>query len=514
MRTLLALASAVAASAQISVIQSSSAGDQWRQMPSLTWGPVYSSPIDVTVDRSQKFQQMMGFGAAFTDTSAFNIETLAFAQNKAEILEAYWGQSGLGYTLGRVTLNSADYSVESFNYDNVTNDFSLSNFDSTLGYDRQRVMPLLRDAQATLANWTQDKLWLFASPWSPPGWMKNNGKMINSDVPCLKNDTSAGSYKQAWANYIVKWLQGYEAAGLPMSGLTPQNEPMAQQSQFESCAYTVDGMVEFVGNYLGPAVKAAFPDLKIMAYDHNKIASYEWANALMSNANSAQYISGTAVHWYDYFSDLALDNLTAIHALDASKFMLNTEACFLSQLDITWRVGALYMADIAGGINFGLNGWMNWNHVLLSGDMYPAWLGGPNHDHTTDFGDPLLLQFNASGAQAVVYTPSYWIIGHFSRFARPGSARIATSGAGLASTNADYNEVRAFALGKNATSLPLMAASFLSADASTVSVVVANANDYAVDFMLRDAVGANGQPRAAHASIPALAIQTYSFAAQ
>ncbi len=196
-----------------------------------------------------------------------------------------------------MTLNSADYSFRSFNYDNVTGDFGLAHFDHSLAYDAQRVQPLIRRAMATAAGWSADPIRLFASPWSPPGWMKGNGNMIDSSTPCLKNDTAAGSYKATWAAYIVAWLEAYAAAGLPMWGLTPQNEPMAAQPIFESCVYSPENMVEFVGAYLGPALAASalLPTLQVAGFDHNKMASLTYASALYGNAASSAVLAGTAV---------------------------------------------------------------------------------------------------------------------------------------------------------------------------------------------------------------------------
>lgn len=134
----------------------------------------------------------------------------------------------------------------------------------------------------------------------------------------------------------------------------------------------------------------------------------------------------------------------------------------------------------------------------------------PISDNTTTFGDPVLLEYNASGTQRIMKQSSYWIIGHTSRVAHPGSHRVASGGAGIAATPAEYDAVRAAALGQpHATPLPLLATAFLSTDGATVSAVVVNPTDAAVAFKLRDAAGA----RATHASIPAHAIQTYTWAA-
>lgn len=153
----------------------------------------------------------------------------------------------LHLTLQRITLNSADYSVVSFNYDNITGDMDLTHFDDSLAYDNQRVIPLIRLANATSIAKGSGPLRLFASPWSPPGWMKtNNSKgihvcktpchtpcvapcadMINSVFPCLKGGPLS-AYGETWANYIVRWLKAMRSQGIEFWGLTPQNEPLGE----------------------------------------------------------------------------------------------------------------------------------------------------------------------------------------------------------------------------------------------------------------------------------------------
>jgi glucosylceramidase len=180
----------------ISVVQSSEGGDQWKSLPPLTWGGEFKSAVDITVMLNATRQKIMGFGAAMTDTSAYNAMVWMNNKSRDEYFEALWGKTGLGSSLGRVTLNSADYSYESFNYDNSRDDFDLVHFDHTLAYDHQRVIPMIKRAMTTANAAWKDPIRLFASPWSPPGWIKTNGNMINSKAVCLRNDTAAGSYKQ------------------------------------------------------------------------------------------------------------------------------------------------------------------------------------------------------------------------------------------------------------------------------------------------------------------------------
>ena len=272
-------------------------------------------------------------------------------------------------------------------------------------------------------------------------------------------------------------------------------------------------MVEFIGKYLGPAVKAKHPAVQIMGFDHNKQAALEWMQAIYGDQTSSSMVAGTAIHWYDYSRTLGLAGLDSIHALAPEKFILNTEACTLFGLKQDWKQAALYMADIMGDLNHWVNGWMFWNQALLTGDKYPWARGGPNHDNTTSFGDPVLFEFNQTGGQRLVFQPSYYLLGHFSRFARPGATVVASGGAGVASNDTDYEAVRAYAVSRNSlkeTGLKLLSVAFLSPDGKTAAVVVANPNDVPADFKLTD--GTAG--RSAQTSIPAKAVQTYSWAVQ
>jgi glucosylceramidase len=339
-----ALAAAAALVADIAVIQSN-ASAQWVSLPPLSWAPDFPSDRVLAVNRSAVQQAILGFGGALTDTTAWNVMVGMNETLRDLFLSAYFdAEVGLGYSISRITLNSADYSVVSFNYDNITGDLDLSQFDDSLAYDNQRVIPLIRAANATATKQGNGPLRLFASPWSPPGWMKTNGNMINSGVPCLV-DGPDSAYASTWAAYIVRWLSAMRAQGVEFWGLTPQNEPLARQSKFESCYWSGGDMLTWLTAHLGPALRAAFPDLLVMLYDHNKLASYNWSLPILTNATALQYVDGVALHWYDYEQSLGLDEIAAMQALPfysqpgptgAARFMLNTEACFLQNLEINW----------------------------------------------------------------------------------------------------------------------------------------------------------------------------------
>lgn len=504
-------------SGEISFVLSSADGAQWSPQSALSWGSDFSAEKVVSVSTSSPKHTIMGFGGCMTDTSAYNTMELMSEDVRRQLIAAYWGDSGLGYTISRLHINSPDYAFSSYNYDNVSDDFSLAHFDANLTYDKQRVLPMAALAVAVSA----EPIRFFGSPWSPPAWMKKpcaccHDMICSAAAPGLKDDdaVSGHSYREAWAQYIVKWLDAMDAAGVPLWGLTPQNEPEAIQSAFESCAYAPADMAEFIVSHLGPALarSARWANLTVMGYDHNKGHAPEWAGALLGNATVRAFVRAFAVHWYDYTTSLGLEGVAGVRALlGADAVLLNTEACYLESLVYDWRVGELYAADILGDLNFGASGWLQWNMVLLMGDKYPQWLGGPNHDGTTHFGDPVLFEFNATGTQRLVFQSSYWIIGHISRFARPGARLVASGGAGVAATAAEYDDVRAYAVGQAPSTQHLLAAAFVSPDGVTASAVVANPTDAAVLFKLLDA-DAKGGPRAAHASLPPHSIGTFSWA--
>ena len=340
--------------APISVTESGASGLQWAARPAQAWaaGAAGASPA-IALDLGAPRQEVLGFGSCFTDTSAYNLLVYAQPAVREQLLEAVFGVSGLRSSVMRQHINSPDYAVHTYNFDPVDGDFALEHFDASLAYDQQRVIPFIKAAMAKAASWTNHSIKTFASPWSPPAWMKQNEDMINSDAVCLKPDTASGdSYAQAWAGYILKWLTAYQDNNITVWGLTPQNEPEARQAHFESCAYDIPHYVDWVGKYLGPTVLPHFPQLQILAFDHNKLHSYSYMAAIAADGAASAATAGAALHWYDYGESLGIDQMDAIHALQPGKLMLATEACFLESLVFNWEdTGFLYVVDIIADLN-------------------------------------------------------------------------------------------------------------------------------------------------------------------
>ena len=212
---------------------------------------------------------------------------------------------------------------------------------------------------------------------------------------------------------------------------------------------------------------------------------------------------------------MGLAQLDAIHAINPSLPMLNTEACFLESLTSNWDVGFLYAVDIIGDLSHWVGGWLGWNSVLLMGTKFPESYGGPNHDNTTTFGDPILFEFNSTGSQRLVLQSSYWVLGHFSRVMLPGAFIVNAAGANVATTYEDFEVIRNRTVNcwrrqcEPAAGLPLLSVGFTDPVRGQAGVVVANVNEQGVDFVLGDTQSG----RASTSHIPGQSIQTYTFAA-
>ena len=294
---------------------------------------------------------------------------------------------------------------------------------------------------------------------------------MKSNHDMLHGGSLLPEYYDAWANYYVKFIQAYENEGIPIWGLTVQNEPMASQT-WESCIYTAKEERDFVKNHLGPVLEnAGLKDKKILIWDHNRSMMYQQAQGVLDDPAAAKYVWGVAFHWYagDNF-----DNVKRVKEAYPKVNVLLTEAC-LYPFDFKklneWQGGETYAKSMINDFNNGAVGWTDWN-VLLDQT------GGPNHVNNFCYapviGDTTTGQLH--------YLNSYYYIGHFSKFIRPGARRI------ISSSMADT----------------LMTTAFLNPDGK-VAVVVLNLSDKDQPFSL----WIGGQ--AAGTSSPARSIMTLVF---
>ena len=404
-------------------------------------GQPLETQICVFVDPTKRSQTILGIGGALTDASAEVFAKLSAAKQR-ELLDAYFDPAkGIAYTIGRTNIHSCDFSSASYTYVDE-GDKALKSF--SVEHDRKFRIPFIKQALATAGG----KLTLFASPWSPPAFMKTNNDMLHGGK--LKPE-----FRQAWANYFTKFIKAYEKEGIPIWGVTVQNEPMATQT-WESCVFTAEDERDFVKSFLGPTMKrAGLGAKKIIAWDHNRDLIYQRVSTILADPEAAKYVWGIGFHWYEPWSGgtMMFDNVRLVRETWPDKPLLFTEGTVdtFKPADIThWRLGEYYGRSMINDFNDGAVGWTDWN-VLL--DMQ----GGPNHVGNFCFAP---VHANTSTSE-LTYTNSYHYIGHFSKFVRPGARRIAAAPSRSA----------------------LLSTAFVNPDGK-VSVVVMNPTDKPVDYFL------------------------------
>lgn len=355
-------------------------------------------PIVLKLDPDKKYQSFMGFGGAFTEAAAYTLAQIP-AEDRLKVVESYFNQeTGLGYSLGRTHIHSCDFALENYTYVEE-NDVELKTF--SIEREQKYVLPLIKDAVKARG----EDLTILSSPWSPPAWMKTNNEMNNGGK--LKPE-----FYGAWALYYTKYIKEMEKEGVPIWGITVQNEPEATQV-WDSCRYTAEEERDFVKNHLGPVMEQeGLSDKKIIIWDHNRDIAYERAKTILSDSESAKYIWGTGLHWY---VSEEFENLSKIHDEFPDKHLIFTEGCIEGGVQLgAWHTGERYARNIMGDINNWLEGWIDWNIVLNE-------QGGPNH--VGNYCDAPVIVDTKTGE--IHYNSSFYYIGHFSKYIKPNAVRIA-----------------------------------------------------------------------------------------
>ena len=435
----------------------------------LTDNLVFSSatqPLEIEtsifVEPSKKFQTFMGIGGAVTDASAEIFAKLS-KEKQAEFLNAYYDKhKGIGYSLLRTTIQSSDFSSGSYSYIEE-NDKELKTF--SIEHDRQFRIPLIKQAIQTAGG----KLTTYVAPWSPNAFMKSNKNV-------LKGGTLLPEFYQTWANFYAKFIKAYEKEGIPIWGTSTQNEPMAVQT-WESCIYTAEAERDFIKNFLGPTLKKEkLGDVKIIAWDHNRDLMNQRANVIYSDPEASKYVWGMGFHWYETWSGgmPMFENVQKVNEAYPDKGLLFTEGC-VERFDAAkyqfWPNAERYGTSMINDFNNGTAGWTDWN-ILLDQN------GGPNH-----VGNFCFAPIHADTTTGeLIYTPSYYYIGHFSKFIHLDAVRVSSA---VSRSN-------------------LLSASFLNAD-GTMATVVMNPTDKEITYSLIIASEKTG------VKIPAHSIQTLVY---
>jgi glucosylceramidase len=388
-----------------------------------------SNPITITLNPEEKFQTIIGFGGAFTESSAYLVNKLSEA-NRKKIMNAYFGADGANYSLTRTHINSCDFSLKHYAYAMVDGDKNLEHF--SIEEDKtNNLIPMILQAKAI----SKEGFKIIASPWTSPPWMKDNKNWVGGKL--------LPEYYDTWALYFSKYIDAYKKEGIDIWGVTVENEPHGNGNNWESMLFSPQEMTSFVQNHLGPILeKDGKSNIKILGYDQNRAGIKEWVDEMYKDEASSKYYSGTAVHWYESTYEVFPEDLQYAHNKAPNKYLIQTEACVDSEVphwqddawywkkestDWGWDWASekdkylhpkyapvnRYAVDIIGCLNNWVDGWVDWNMVLDT-------KGGPNWFKNWCVA-PVIVN---PETDEVYFTPLYYVMSHFSKFMRPGAVKI------------------------------------------------------------------------------------------
>lgn len=352
---------------------------------------------------AQTGQVIAGFGASLTDSSAYLIhQVLEEPAREALMARLFSQEGGIGLSLLRQPMGASDFAREAYTYDDMPagkTDYGLRQF--SIAHDEADILPLIRQAKALNPGLT-----VMATPWSPPAWMKTGRSLIGSKGGILRP-----SCYSAYAQYFVKFIEAYEQAGIPVSAVSVQNEPNYAPETYPGMKMSAVQQVDFINNHLGPALEQAGISTKILCYDHN------WDNAAYAKtvlARAGRYVSGSA--WHVYGGDVSTQSL--IHSLFPEK-----EIYFTEDSGGEWVDGGSFSGGFPSTVGMGIRALRNYSRTFVLWNLALDEQNGPvlpTSEKSTCRG---VVTVNQQTGE-LTYNLDYYALGHFSKFIRPGAARL------------------------------------------------------------------------------------------
>ena len=389
-----ATASAAESAGDLSVWATDDA-QRLKRASSVAWKPASgaSSPETITLDPAKKFQEVLGFGGAFTDAACYTFNRLDPAARE-KIFHDFFHPSEMGLSVCRTCIGSSDYSAKVYSFDEGDPDPDLKRF--SIEHDRAYILPMLREARRS-----NPELFLFSSPWSPPGWMKSNGSMLGGNM--------RRQYMPSYANYFVKFLQGYEAEGVPVQAVTVQNEvDTDQDGHMPACSWPMEYEADFVSTHLGPAFERDGIKTKIWLIDHNYNL---WGRAIGELETPGVLRYSNSIAWHGY--------------VGKPEWMDRVHTAY-PNAEMFWTEGGPDYADP----NYAKD-WAQWSSTFTG--VLRNWCRSITAWNLAldETGKPNIGPFQCGGvvtinskSREISYSGQYWAFAHYSRFIRRGARRI------------------------------------------------------------------------------------------
>lgn len=351
----------------------------------------------IVVDPTRRYQQMTGFGASMTDSSAYVLSKLPAKTRSSIMSELFSSRDGIGLSMLRNPIGASDFARSIYSYDDQPageTDARLTDF--SLAHDRAYIIPRIAEAKAL-----NPKLVTMGTPWSPPGWMKTSDSMIQGS---LKE-----RYYAAYAKYLVSYLKGYARAGVPVDFVSAQNEPLFAPDDYPGMFFSADEAAAFIGDDLGPAIAKSGQKTKILGYDHNwDITAYP--EQLYADSQADRAVDGTA--WHCYAGDVTAQSVSHNAYPHAPAYLTECSGG-------TWQEdqGFALTMNLMIGVprNWGQSVLL-WN-LALDADRGP-FVGGC---------DTCRGVVTVNDDQTVTKELEYYALGQTTRFVKPGAVRVASS---------------------------------------------------------------------------------------
>lgn len=356
----------------------------------------------ISLDDSQSFQEIEGFGAALTGSSAYLIKNLSVGQRNLLLQELFDPVSGIGISYLRVTIGASDFSLTDYTYNDMPlgeTDFDLSEFSVNQDADVIFVLKQILNINPSIK--------ILGSPWSPPAWMKTNEslKYVNGETNKLKPECY-----EVYAQYFVKYIQAYAAEGITIDAITPQNEPLYYTATYPCMNMEVAEQIDFIKNHLGPAFEANDITTKIIIYDHNW-DNTAYAISILNDSETKDFVAGSAFHAYGG----NVSAMSIVHNAHPDKGLYFTEisggewATNFSD-NLQWNMSNIFMGTTK-----------NWSKNALLWNLALDQNFGPQNNGCSNCRGVITI----NGA-AIARNVEYYSIAHFSKFILPGAHRISS----------------------------------------------------------------------------------------
>jgi len=458
----------------------SEAGDKMAKQKNIEFAQGQASAGNIIrIHPSITKQEIDGIGSSFTEASAFVLAHLD-KDKRIEVMKKIYGEEGANFSLTRTHIGSCDFSVEGkYSYLDKNGDTQLKSFSIKSdkdGFDPIKypgikdqtydLLPMIKEAIEIKNQQKDSELRIIASAWTAPPWMKDIEEYFIKGTPENNYQGTGGKlkpeYEETYADYLIKYLDVYKSEGVKIWGITPVNEPHGNNGQWESMHFTPESQNYFIKKYLGPKlVENGYSDVKLLIYDQNRDGLEHWADVILSDEETAKYVYGTAVHWYESTNKVYEDVFERVNVKFPNKAIIHTEGCiddlgkeapngitdpekfqeknwfnndsfWWNEHATDWGYSATwnglsfedhpiytpvhrYARNIIVSIDHWLKGWIDWNVVLDQ-------RGGPNHVGNY-CGAPIMID---TESKQIYYTPIYYILAQFSRTIRPGDNAVQT----------------------------------------------------------------------------------------